>query len=127
MSSAEERLEVLRMVQNGQITASEGARLLETLQRHERDQEEEERQPANQGQRMRLFHIRVIDLETGRQKIDMRIPWGLINVGVKMGARFAREEIKMEELITAVQAGTKGEVMKLVDEEGGELVEIFVE
>jgi hypothetical protein len=126
MSTAEERLEVLRMIQNGQITASEGARLLEALREHERDRKEG-RQPTSQEQRMRLFHIRVTDLETGRQKIDMRIPWGLINVGVKMGARFAREEIKLEELITAVQAGAKGEVMKLVDEEGGELIEIFVE
>jgi hypothetical protein len=127
MSTAEERLEVLRMIQNGQITAGEGARLLEALREHERDQEKEERRPASQKQRMHLFHIRVTDLETGRQKIDMRIPWGLVNIGVKMGARFAREEIKMEELIAAVQAGAKGEVMKLVDEEGGELTEIFVE
>ena len=127
MSTAEERLEVLRMIQNGQITASEGARLLEALREHERDQVEEERQPASQEQRMRLFRIRVTDLETGRQKIDMRIPWGLINVGVNMGARFAREEIKMEELITAVQAGAKGKVMEVVDEDDGELIEISVE
>jgi hypothetical protein len=127
MPAAEERLRVLKMIQNGQITASEGARLLENIREHERDQVEDERQPASQEQHRRLFHIRVIDLKTGQQKIDMRIPWGLVNVGVNMGARFARKEIKMEEFITAVRAGAIGKIMELVDEDDGELIEIFVE
>ena len=127
MPAAEERLRVLKMIQNGQITASEGARLLENIREHERDQVEDERQPASQEQHRRLFHIRVTDLKTGQQKIDMRIPWGLVNVGVNMGARFARKEIKMEEFITAVRAGAMGKIMELVDEDDGELIEIFVE
>ena len=127
MPAAEERLRVLKMIQNGQITASEGARLLENIREHERDQVEDERQPASQEQHRRLFHIRVTDLKTGQQKIDMRIPWGLVNVGVNMGARFARKEIKMEEFITAVRAGAIGKIMELVDEDDGELIEIFVE
>ena len=127
MLAAEERLRVLKMIQNGQITASEGARLLENIREHERDQVEDERQPASQEQHRRLFHIRVTDLKTGQQKIDMRIPWGLVNVGVNMGARFARKEIKMEEFITAVRAGAMGKIMELVDEDDGELIEIFVE
>ena len=127
MPAAEERLRVLKMIQNGQITANDGARLLENLREHERDQVEEERQPASQEQHSRLFHIRVTDLKTGQQKIDMRIPWGLVNVGVNMGARFARKEIKMEEFITAVRAGAMGKIMELVDEDDGELIEIFVE
>jgi hypothetical protein len=127
MPAAEERLRVLRMIQNGQITASEGARLLEALREHERDQVEEGRQATNQRQRVRLFHIRVTDLKTGQQKIDLRMPWSLVNVGVNMGARFAHKEIKIEEFITAVQSGATGKIMSLVDEDEGELVEVFVE
>jgi hypothetical protein len=127
MPAAEERLKVLRMIQNGQITASEGARLLETLREQERDQVEKERQATSREQGMRLFHIRVTDLKTGRQKIDMRIPWSLVNVGINMGARFAHKEIKMEEFVQAVQSGATGKILSLVDEDGGELTEIFVE
>jgi hypothetical protein len=127
MPAAEERLRVLRMIQNGQITASEGARLLEALREHERDQVQEGRQATSQKQRVRLFHIRVTDLKTGQQKIDLRMPWSLVNVGVNMGARFAHKEIKIEEFITAVQSGATGKIMSLVDEDEGELVEVFVE
>jgi hypothetical protein len=77
MPASEERLRVLRMIQNGQITASEGARLLEALREQERDQVEKERQATSREQRMRLFHIRVTDLKTGRQKIDMRGAWSI--------------------------------------------------
>jgi hypothetical protein len=127
MPAAEERLKVLRMIQDGQITASEGARLLEALRERESDRVEVERQPTSQEQRRRLFRIRVTDLKSGQQKLDMRIPWGLVNVGISMGARFGRKEIKMEELITAVRAGATGKIMHIVDEDDEELTEVFVE
>jgi hypothetical protein len=127
MLAAEERLKVLRMIQDGQITASEGARLLEVLRERESDRVEEQRQPTNQEQRMRLFRIRVTDLKTGQQKLDVRMPWSLVNVGVNMGARFARKEIKVEEFVAAVQAGTAGKIIHVVDEDDGELTEVFVE
>jgi hypothetical protein len=128
MSMPEERLKVLKMIQNGHITASEGARLLEVLREREGDRVVEEgRQSESHDNRMRLFHIRVTDLKTGQQKIDLRMPWGLINVGVSMGARFAREEIKMEEFIEAVQSGAEGKIMDVRDEDDDERIEIFVE
>ena len=123
MTPAEERLQVLKMIQSGHITADEGARLLEALE----ERPTEKPRPGSRAKGPSQFRIRVTDLETGRQKIDMRIPWGLINVGVNLGARFAREEIKMDEFIAAVRAGDKGRVMKVVDEDDGELIEIFVE
>jgi hypothetical protein len=123
MATAEERLQVLKMIQSGQITAEEGARLLEAL-KEDRPPTEEPRH-GNRGPRQ--FRIRVTDLETGRQKIDMRMPWSLVTVGINMGARFAREEIQVEDFVEAVQAGAVGKIMDVVDEEDGERVEIFVE
>jgi hypothetical protein len=127
MPAAEERLRVLKMIQDGRITANEGARLLKALRESADDRVEEERQPTSQEQRMRVFRIRVTDLGTGRQKLDFRMPWGLVNVGLNMGARLGREEIKMEELVAAVRSGATGKIMDLVDEDEGELTEIFVE
>lgn len=125
MATAEERLQVLKMIQSGQITAEEGARLLEAL-KEDRPPTEEPRH-GNRGKGPRQFRIRVTDLETGRQKIDMRMPWSLVNVGINMGARFAREEIQVEDFVEAVQASAVGKIMDVVDEEDSERVEIFVE
>jgi hypothetical protein len=124
MTTAEERLEVLKMIQSGQITADEGARLLEALKEKDRPQK---RHPESRGKVPRQFRLRVTDLETGQEKIDMRMPWSLVNVGISMGARFAREEIKVDEFAEAIQAGAEGKIMDVVDEEDGERVEIFVE
>ena len=125
MSAAEERLQVLKMIQSGQITADEGARLLEALKEEDRPQEGP--RPGSRAKGPSQFRIRVTDLKTGRQKVDMRMPWSLVNVGINMGARFARDEVKVEDFIEAVQAGAEGKIMDLVDEEDGERVEVFVE
>lgn len=113
------------MIQSGQITADEGARLLEALKEKARPQEKHLSESRGKGPR--LFRIRVTDLETGREKVNMRMPWSLVNVGVNMGARFARDEIKVSEFTEAIQAGAEGRIMDVVDKEAGERVEIFVE
>ncbi|MBL7062607.1 MAG: hypothetical protein ISS49_00180 [Anaerolineae bacterium] len=124
MAMAEERMQVLKMIHSGQVTAEEGARLLEILGEN---RPRKDTQPENRGKEPRQFHIRVTDLETGRQKIDLRLPWRLVNVGINMGARFAREEIRAEDFIEAIQAGAEGKIIDVVDEEDNERVEIFVE
>jgi hypothetical protein len=125
MATPEERMEILKMVQGGQITAEEGARLLEALQ----GIEEPRPDPAavDRTREPRRLRVRVSDLETGRSKINIDLPWNLINVGMQMGAQFAPEEINLEEVMTALQAGTEGKIVDVEDAEDGERVEIFVE
>jgi hypothetical protein len=127
MATAEERLQILDMIQSGQITVDEGARLLEALKEEGEDRLPEEPRLGGRAKEPDQFRIRVTDLETGRQKVDMRMPWSLVNVGINMGARFARDEIKVEDFVEAVQAGAEGKIMDLVDEEDGERIEVFVE
>lgn len=125
MATAEERMEILKMVQSGQISAEEGATLLKALK------EEEELRPGPEGvarmQQPRRLRIRVSDLETGRRKVNIDLPWNLINVGMHMGARFAPEGINLEEVMRALQAGTEGKIVDVEDAEDNERVEIFVE
>jgi hypothetical protein len=122
MTIAEERLQVLKMIQSGQITAEEGIRLLEALEDRPR-----EPRPSGRVKGPSQLRVRVTDLQSGRQKIDMAMPWRLVNVGLNMGARFARDEIQVEELVEAVQAGAEGKIVDVVDAEDGERIEIFVE
>jgi polyhydroxyalkanoate synthesis regulator phasin len=124
MSTAEERIQILKMVQSRQINAEEGAQLLEALKE---SQQRKTAQPESTGTAPRQLHVRVTDLETGRQKVDMHIPWSLVNAGIHMGARFARREIDVQDFVEAVQAGASGKVVDVIDEEDRERVEIFVE
>jgi hypothetical protein len=126
MASAEERLQILKMIEDGKISAAEGAELLRALSREKTPASVE---PLKGASNPRWFRVRVTDLNSGRNKVNVNIPFGLVNVGLKMGARFApeMEGVNFDELMEAVRNGQQGKVLDVTDEEGGERVEIFVE
>ncbi|MDY6876631.1 MAG: hypothetical protein SWK90_10595 [Chloroflexota bacterium] len=124
MAKVEERMQILKMIEGGQITAEEGAQLLEALTAGERRNEEHW---SGSRTRPRWLRVRVTDLETGQRKVNINLPWSLVSVGAKMGARFAPEEIDLEEVMEAIHAGTEGKIVEAEDVEDNERVEIFVE
>lgn len=122
MATSEERMQILKMVADGKISAEEGAKLIKALEEGSRPKPPPAPEP-------RWFKVRVTDLATGKTKVNMSIPMGLVNVGVKMGARFAPEVegVNIEELVAAIKGGAHGRLVDVTDEEEGEHVEIFVE
>ncbi len=129
MASTEERMQILKMVENKQISAEDAARLLAAL-------EDKERRtvptvgvssPSMPG---KWFHVRVTDMRTGKRKVNVNIPLGLVDVGLKMGARLAPagiEGLDMNQIMTAIRSGSEGKIVDVEDEEDNEHVEIFVE
>lgn len=126
MATSEERMQILKMIEEGKISASDGAELLRALDSH---QETKAAQPLKGASEPRWFRVRVTDMATGRNKVNVNIPMGLVNVGMKMGARFAPdiEDLDFEELAEMIRSGAHGKVIDVVDNEEGERVEIFVE
>lgn len=126
MAENEERLQILKMIEEGKISASEGAELLRTLAQNKRTQSAE---PHKGASAPRWFRVRVTDLVTGRDKINVNIPMGLVNVGVRMGARFVpeMEGVEFQQVMQAIRSGQQGKVFDLTNDEEGERVEIFVE
>ena len=123
MSMHNERMQILGMIQSGQISAEEGAKLLAALKSGGK-----ETQTAEAGA-PRWFRVRIADLKSGKSKVNVNIPMTLVNVGMKMGARFVpdAEGVNYEELADAIRAGAQGKVIDVEDEEREERVEIFVE
>ncbi len=126
MASVEERMQILRMIEEGKITAVEGAELLRALDTQEGKADAE---PLRGASKPRWFRVRITDLSTGRNKVNVNIPMGLVNVGVKMGARFApdMEGMDYDTIMEAIHSGRQGKVIDITDEDDGERVEIFVE
>ena len=96
MASQEERMQILRMREEGKISAAEGADLLRALESADRGAASE---PLKGSSKPRWFRVRVTDIQTGRKKVDVNIPMALVNVGIKMGAKFA-PEIDGDKIIT---------------------------
>ena len=124
MSISEERMRILKMVAEKQITAEEGARLLEALRASEG-----EAASRSESAKPRWLRVRVTDRATGKSKVNVNVPVGLLDVGLRMGARFAPDMAGMD--LQAVQAaikdGMQGRILDVDDEEDNERVEIFVE
>ena len=118
-----ERAKILEMVERGQVSAKEGARLLGALER-----EDETRVNASE-QSARWLHIRVSDLDTGRPKVNVNVPFELVKVGLQIGSRFAPdiEDLDMDEFVAELQSGVPGSLIEVEDEEDGEQVEIYLD
>ena len=123
MTTTEERLQILRMVGDGQISAEDGAKLLAAL-----DRSEGESAPGATG-RARWFRVRVTDMHTGKNKVNVNIPLGLVNVGMRMGAKFAPEvaNTDLQEIMQAIKEGVVGKIIDVENNEDGERVEVYVE
>ena len=125
MSTAEERLQILKMIEEGKINASEGAELIRAL-----DQSSQKAQDPLKGtSQPRWFRVRVTDMKNGRHKVNINIPIGLVNVGMKMGARFTSEieGFNYEEIGEAIRNGRQGKIVDYTNKNENERVEIFIE
>lgn len=124
MATGEERMRILKMVADKQITAEEGAKLLEALRSAGSDAGREAA-----GSKPRWLRVRVTDRRTGRAKLNVTIPTGLVDVGLKMGARFAPNmaDMDMGAIQAALQQGIQGRIIEVDDDKDDERVEIFIE
>jgi hypothetical protein len=121
MANTEERLRILKMVEDGKISADEAAKLLAALG--------EGRAAGKPASAARWLRIRVTDTRSGRSKASVQIPIALVDAGMKIGAHFAPEVqgVDMSNVMDAVHSGVLGKIIDVVDEQDGEHVEIYVE
>jgi len=123
MPTAEERMQILKMIESRQITAEEGARLLAALDKADKGA------CTSPGTGARWFRVRVTDLRTGKSKVNVNIPMGLVNVGIRMGARFAphMDGVDVDQITRAIRDGVQGKIVDVEDEVDSERVEIYLE
>ena len=127
---SEERLMILKMVKDGDITVEEAAKLLETIEKTNvlKEQKEDNEEEANKGQG-KFFRLKITDEASGKVKAKIRIPLNMMGIGAKFGAHFAPqiEGLENEKLMQAVKNGEVGKIIDVFDEEDGEHVEIYIE
>jgi hypothetical protein len=128
-------MKILKMIQEGKISAEQGVQLLEALDEGARRAARSRSAPgappppAPGGRGTRWFRVQVTDTNTGKTRVNVRLPIGLVSAGLKMGARFAPqvEGLDAQELMQHLNSGETGKIVDVYDEEDGEHVEVFIE
>jgi hypothetical protein len=124
MASGEERLKILKMIDEGKITAEEGAKLLAALSESRKTSRKVSLRSSGGG--ARWLRVRVTDMVTGKSKATVNLPLGLVDAGLNIASQYA-PGIAFDELIEAINAGAEGKIIDVIDDEDGEHVEIFIE
>lgn len=133
MATAEERMRILQMIQEGKITPEQGVQLLQALdegtRRSVNSRSTVPAPPPPPGRSGRWFRVMVTDTNSGKTRVNVRLPVSLVSAGIKMGARFAPqvEGLDMEMLMQHLNAGDTGKIVDVIDDEDGEHVEVFIE
>lgn len=124
MATNEERLKILKMIDEGKITAEEGAKLLNALSESRKTVR---KPPATRAPgAARWLRVRVTDMVTGRPKATVNLPLGLLDAGLNIASQYA-PDIAFDQLVEAINEGAEGKIIDVIDEEDGEHVEIFIE
>ena len=123
MATTEERIKILKMIDDGKITAEEGAKLLAALGESRKSARKTSLRGAGGA---RWLRVRVTDMATGKSKATVNLPLGLVDAGLNIASQYA-PGIAFDELIEAINAGAEGKIIDVVDEEDGEHVEIFID
>lgn len=126
MVTSEERMKILKMINEDKITADEGAKLLAALsQRSEKNKVMPRRKLASQ-----MLRVRVTDMRSGKAKVNVNLPMRLVDAGLNIAAQFT-PEMQNDQMMGAVKEALTedltGKIVDIIDEEDGEHVEIFIE
>lgn len=135
----EERLEILRLVENQTVTAEEAARLLEALDRSDRDRQDTDAfmpgvppspqrafAPSPPRPRGRNVRIRITDVDEEETKLNLVLPHPLLEAGLKMAKRFAPDHLlEAKDIRESIDDGFEGPILDILDDD--QRVEIIVE
>lgn len=127
---AEERLQILKLIEEGKVSADEGARLLGAL--HAGQQAAGTAAGAAGGEAApagRWLRVQVTDTVTGTSKVRINLPLAVVSAVVRFGRRFIppTSGIDADRLEQAIQSGHIGKLVDVFDDDSGDRVEVFIE
>lgn len=121
-----EKIKILKMVEEGKITAEEGIKLLEAV-----ETKKEEIKSIEKTYSAKWLRVKVYDPEDN-VKVNVNIPLALVETGIKIGMAYDKnlnehlDGVDFKEIVNAVKNGAEGKIVD-VESEKGEKVEVYVE
>lgn len=125
MDLKNEKLQILKMIEEGKVSSEEGVKLLEAL-------EGTSSKTLAGTPKAKWIKIKVFDPDD-KTNVDVNIPISLINIGLKIANKVAPDfnkygldENEIHEIFESIKAGASGKILD-INSENGEKIEIIVE
>ncbi len=122
---SEEKIRILKMVEEGKINATEAMKLFDASERN---------CPENmpkKGAKWLKVRVRTMD---DKPKVNVNIPLSLASVGLKLAKKFnpklkesGLDSINIEDVMNEVRKGAAGKIVDVEDEENQTRVKVYVE
>lgn len=125
MATTEERMKILQMIQDGKVSAEDGAKLLAALA----ENNSRRSQAMSRNTDGRCMRVRVTDMHSGKTKVSVNLPLSLVDAGLNIASNFVPDigGNSMEEVSEAIRHGITGLVLDVEDNEDGEHIQVFIE
>jgi hypothetical protein len=117
---SEERLKILKMLEEKKITSEQAAKLLDVLG-----------EPITTGSG-KFLKVKVWDMYREKLKVNVTMPlslvkWGMKFVPEKAQIKMREQNIDMESITEAIDKDLSGKIVEVDDDEKGEHVEVYIE
>lgn len=119
----EEKLQILKMVEEGKISVEEGLDLLNAL---------EEKETVKPNKNVKWIKIKVYDPDDDT-KVNVTLPISFVSLGLKLATKFSPDlketgldDKDFKEIYSAIESGAIGKIVD-IESEDGEKVEIVIE
>lgn len=126
MVTSEERLIVLKMIEEGKVSVEDGANLLSSL---EGSVPRRSPRPPAAPRDLRFLRVMVNDGRSRKLKVNVVLPMALVDAGLNIASNYIDEDSEEHAaaLIEAIRSGTTGKVLDYIAEDDGEHVQVFIE
>jgi DUF4097 and DUF4098 domain-containing protein YvlB len=116
----QEKIQILKMVQEGKVTAEEALKLIEAVE----GSDAAVSVPKTSAQWLR---VRVTDSKSGRPKVNVNLPLGLLSVVTKFVKLEDMGGVDINEILRLIKEGARGKIVDVEDEDEGVHVEVIIE
>jgi len=132
MTISDEKMKILKMLEDGKIDSAQAAELLKVVDISDSaDRVDEQQGPStSQIKKGKWLVVRVTDTQTGKKKVNVRVPMALVRGASKFAgktSKFNLGGVEIDNLEELLSSGLEGMIADVTDEEDGEHVEVYVE
>ena len=132
MSITDERMRILKMLEEGKIDASQAAELLKAVDSSESTNQVNEQGESTSGNvgRRKWLVVKVTDMLTGKKRVNVRVPTALIRGVSKIAGKSGKFNfggVEIDNLEELLNSDMEGMIADVTDEEDNEHVEVYLE